>query len=92
MILFHCTSSPEAARSILDHGFRDPYVLLTNVPVNENGAAAGGVVLRVRFRLPADSMAQYEQRQNGTYRQWMVPGAKVNRWAAITLHEKPSAK
>jgi hypothetical protein len=97
-LFYHVTSS-ENATAILDGGFKDgtpkKYMtdrLYTGVWITDDpeksygGGHAHPVVLEIKLRLDAKTLANYEWvDEGGAYREWCIPAAILNKHSTIAL-------
>src|ERR1039457_4608962 len=93
MIVYHATTSAETLKSILAQGFRDtvgrygvmmqlPGVWLSDRPLMAGDGGLSGSEPLIRLEVPEDVIRQYEWvNEGGTYREWFVPAAVLNRFA-----------
>jgi hypothetical protein len=99
MKLYHRTSA-EAARKILDGGFRDRTghyvtdtlhtgVWLSNTPLDVNEGAHGEIVLEVEFMGHESEIANYEWVEEGKpYREWLIPSRVLNSRMTVRVFEE----
>jgi hypothetical protein len=96
MLLFHRTSSADAAR-IIREGFGDASgaymttrrhvgVWLSDRPLDENEGAIGDTLLEVDLSLTEDAIAEYEWTEEGKpYREWLMPAELINGNARVAI-------
>jgi hypothetical protein len=103
MILYH--RAPDAvAKAILQAGFRDgtgTYMTtrewtgtwLSNIPLDINEGAVGGVLLRVELTLDEAAIAEFEWIEEGKpYREWLVPASLINTYSTVRVIDEDKDK
>jgi hypothetical protein len=93
--LWHRTSE-EAARSILEGGFKDHTgtyltdvelsgVWLSDVPLDGNEGCKGRVLLRVDMDVPESAIAEFECiEEERPYTEWLIPADFLAKHATVT--------
>lgn len=95
MILYHVTND-KSAESILTSGFRDNTgtymtgeehtgVWVSNIPLDENEGAAGGIVLKITSALSEVDIGGFEWiEEDKPYREWLVPAQLLNSTSQVS--------